>query len=56
MPLELTCRACGRAYVPTHADVVAGPAVYRRCPSCRTPDPSRGAEPVVAVENPKVVA
>lgn len=35
MPLEFRCLTCRRLYVPGHADIVAGPAVYRLCPDCR---------------------
>jgi hypothetical protein len=33
--LELDCRDCGRTYPPTRADLLAGPDVYRVCPTCR---------------------
>ena len=33
--LELSCRRCGVAYVPSLADLRRGPSVYYRCPTCR---------------------
>ena len=50
MPLEFRCRVCGRLYVPDHADIVAGPAVYRRCPDCRPVDviPPRPIQPAAS--------
>jgi hypothetical protein len=41
MVIELTCQACGAAFVPTREDVLKGPGWYRRCPSCRTPPIAR---------------
>jgi len=39
MPIELQCKTCGAAFTPTRAEIMAGPAVYRSCPSCR-PQPT----------------
>ena len=30
--IELHCRLCGRAYVPTREDLARGPEVYHRLP------------------------
>ena len=38
MPIEITCRRCGAAYVPTPDELRAGPEVYHRCPDCRAVD------------------
>jgi hypothetical protein len=35
--IELHCRLCGRAYVPTREDLARGPETYHRCLSCRPP-------------------
>jgi hypothetical protein len=35
MLIEITCRRCGQAYIPTAEDVRRGPEVYQRCPACR---------------------
>jgi hypothetical protein len=35
MAVVTTCRACGRAFEASTADVKAGPAVWRYCPACR---------------------
>jgi len=36
--IELHCRLCGAAYVPTREDLYRGPEVSHRCPACRPPD------------------
>jgi hypothetical protein len=38
MLIELHCRLCGRAYVPTAEDLRRAPEVYHRCPACRPPE------------------
>ena len=50
MPLEFRCRRCGRAYIPDHAAIVAGPQIYRLCENCRPVDatPPRPIPPAVA--------
>jgi uncharacterized OB-fold protein len=45
--IELHCRNCGRAYVPTREDLARGPEVYHRCPECRPP---AARDPEVPVE------
>ena len=35
MPLEMTCRTCGKPYVPSRAEILKGPDTYRVCPDCR---------------------
>jgi hypothetical protein len=35
MRIELRCRICGQEYTPSRDDILAGPEVYHRCPSCR---------------------
>lgn len=35
MQVEVTCKVCGGAYVPSRKELMQGPAVYRLCPSCR---------------------
>jgi len=57
MPLEFRCRVCGRLYVPDHADIVAGPAVYRLCPDCRPVDatPPQSIPSVVAEDSEAAV-
>ena len=37
MPLEMRCKACGAAFTPTRAEIMAGPHIYRSCPACRPP-------------------
>ena len=43
MPLEMTCRVCGRPYEPTREDILRGPAVSRTCPVCRLGDELKGS-------------
>jgi hypothetical protein len=40
--IELRCRQCGVAYVPTRGDLVRGPGWYRLCPGCRPAKPANG--------------
>lgn len=35
MAIEMTCRTCGKAYVPSRAEILKGPDHYRVCPDCR---------------------
>lgn len=58
MPFEMRCRRCGLRYVTDHADIVAGPQVYRLCPDCRPVDatPPRPIQPARPAEDRGVVA
>jgi hypothetical protein len=33
--IEIHCRRCGRAFVPSAEAIRSGPEVYRLCPECR---------------------
>jgi hypothetical protein len=37
MVVEVHCRRCGRAFVPSAEAIRSGPEVYRVCPECRPP-------------------
>ena len=48
--IVLACVRCGVDFTPTRADLVLGPAHYRRCPPCRPPEtPTKGPYGVVSV-------
>jgi len=47
MPLEVSCRTCGRYYAPSTGDILSG--IYRLCPSCRPqPDGEQVERPSIA--------
>lgn len=47
MSLELTCKQCGRAFVPTREDLVRGPGWYRFCSEfCRRAARDKRDDPI----------
>ncbi len=46
MSLVVSCRRCGREFIPTRADLVGGIAVWQTCPACRQqPPPTAPGDP-----------
>lgn len=41
MQIEMRCPSCGAEHTPSKSDLLKGPEFYRRCPTCREPEPDR---------------